>query len=164
MIKESNLIESGYKLVYNLKEYLLVNQDWIDGAQEVTLDQNSTAGLKGNYGLFGSDEWWGNIENGNIETYVISGTIIGLNEENPFMEANKVTTIKIDTEEREIYGGVVFTSEEIEIRYRNLYKVGNKIVTFYVLDELKEDDTWNDVIEGRLGILPLINKIYIKEF
>lgn len=48
MIKESILVESGYKLVYNLKEYLLVNQDWIDGAQETTLDESSTAGLKGN--------------------------------------------------------------------------------------------------------------------
>ncbi|WP_336936772.1 hypothetical protein [Acinetobacter modestus] len=164
MIKESKLVESGYKLVYNLKDYLLVNQDWIDGAQETTLDESSTAGLKGNYGLFGSDEWWENIENGNIETYVVSGTIMGLNEENTFMEANKVTTIKLDNEEREIYGGVDFTNEEIEIRYRSLFKVGNKIVTFYILDKLKEDNTWNDIIEGRLGIVPLVNKIYIKDY
>lgn len=164
MIKESKLVESGYKLVYNLKDYLLVNQDWIDGAQETTLDESSTAGLKGNYGLFGSDEWWENIENGNIETYVVSGTIMGLNEENTFMEANKVTTIKLDNEEREIYGGVDFTNEEIEIRYRSLFKVGNKIVTLYILDKLKEDNTWNDIIEGRLGIVPLVNKIYIKDY
>ncbi|GAA5630172.1 hypothetical protein Acal02_00769 [Acinetobacter calcoaceticus] len=79
------------------------------------------------------------------------------------MEANKVTTIKLDNEEREIVGGVDFTNKETEIKYRDLYKIGNKIVEFYILDKLKEDDTWNDIVEGRLGILPLVNKIYIKE-
>lgn len=79
------------------------------------------------------------------------------------MEANKVTTIKLDNEEREIFGGVDFTNKETEIKYRDLYKIGNKIVEFYILDKLKEDDTWNDIVEGRLGVLPLVNKIYIKE-
>jgi len=79
------------------------------------------------------------------------------------MEANKVTTIKLDNEEREIFGGVDFTNKEKEIKYRALYKIGNKIVEFYILDKLKEDDTWNDIVEGRFGILPLVNKIYIKE-
>ncbi|WHP06656.1 MULTISPECIES: hypothetical protein [Acinetobacter] len=163
MIKESNLVKNDYKLVYDLKSWLKNNPTDVELTHKLTLDSSSTSGLKGNYGLYATNEWWENIENGNIETYAISGTIIGLNEENPFMEANKVTTIKIDNEEREIYGGVDFTNEETESRYRNLYKVGNKIVTFYVLDELKEDDTWNDIVESKLGILPLINKIYIKE-
>ncbi|MCH7307091.1 hypothetical protein MMO38_02890 [Acinetobacter sp. NIPH 1852] len=164
MQEELLLLEQGYKLVFDLKLSLLMNPESIKETHEVTLDQSTSMGLKGDYGLYATDEWWENIDNGNIETYVTSGTIIGLNEENPFMEANKVTTIKLDNEEREIYGGVDFTNEEIEIRYRNLFKVGNKIVTFYVLDKLKEDDTWNDIIEGRLGILPLVNKIYIKDY
>ncbi|RZF54564.1 hypothetical protein EXE30_04900 [Acinetobacter halotolerans] len=164
MQEELLLLEQGYKLVYDLKDWLINKHYDIELTHKITLDTNSIGGLKGNYGLYATDEWWRNIDNGNIETYVTSGTIIGLNEENTFMETNKVTTIKLDNEEREIYGGVDFTNEEIEIRYRNLFKIGNKIVTFYVLDKLKEDDTWNDIIEGRLGILPLVNKIYIKDY
>lgn len=162
MIKESNLVKSGYKLVYDLKKWLRNNRNDIELTHKLTLDTNSSAGLKGDYGLYATDEWWGNIENGNIETYVISGTIIGLNEENPSMEANKVTIIKLGNEGREIYGGVDFTNKEAEAEYRELYKVGNKIVEFYILDKLKEDDTWNEVVEGRFGVLPLVNKIYIK--
>lgn len=138
------------------------NPDDIELTHKLTLDQSSTSGLKGSQGLYATDEWWENIKNGYIESYIISGTIIDLNEENEFMEANEVTTIKLDHKEKNIYGGVAFTNEKIASKYKNLYKIGNKTVIFYILDELKEEDTWNDIVEGRLGILPLINKIYIK--
>ncbi|RYL24702.1 hypothetical protein [Acinetobacter piscicola] len=163
MIKELDLINNDYKLVYDLKSWLKDNPEDMELTHKVTLDNSTTSGLKGSHGLYGTDEWWENIEDGSIESYMISGTIIDLNEKNEFMEANKVTTIKLDHEEREIYGGVGFTNEQIERKYKDLYKVGNKTVIFYILDELKEDDTWNSIVEGRLGIIPLINKIYIKQ-
>lgn len=165
MIKESNLVENGYKLVFDLKasSSLLMSPEYIQGIHKDTLNTTTSMGLKGDCGLYATDEWWGNIENGYINTYVFSGTIIALNEENPFMEANKVTTIKLDGQEREVVGDVIFTNEEVESKCRNLYKVGNRIVTFYILEKLKEEDTWNWIVEDKLGIIPIQNKIYIKE-
>ncbi|KCX68677.1 hypothetical protein J567_4464 [Acinetobacter baumannii 754286] len=46
--------------------------------------------------------------------------------------------------------------------YSHLYSKGNKIVVFYILDYLKDKDTWNPLIQSKLGVLPIINKIYIK--
>ena len=72
-------------------------------------------------------------------------------------------TIELDNTEEEIYEGVLFTNESLKKEYSHLYSIGNKIVVFYILDELKGKDTWNPLIQSKLGVLPITSKIYIKE-
>jgi len=163
MIENSALINQGYKLVYDLKTWLEKNgEDEIKSTHALTLDSTTNSGLSGVYGLYGTSEWWDNVEKGNIETYIVSGVIAELSKGNVFVDDNTMITIVSDNTEDNIYEGVVFTDENLKREYGNLYSEGNKIVVFYILDELKDKDTWNPLIQSKLGVLPITNKIYIK--
>jgi len=165
MIEGSILIDQGYKLVFDLKSSssILMDENYIKNIQQTTLDKGTTMGLKGDNGLYATVEWWENIKNGNIETYCVKGVIVGINEENPFIDANKMITIKVNETNKEIFQDIVFTSEREKIISEELYKVGNQIVSIYILDKLKEEDTWNWLVEEKLGVSPLLNKVYIRK-
>ncbi|MDX8239357.1 hypothetical protein SLL78_13630 [Acinetobacter pittii] len=163
MIEDSILINQGYKLVFDLKMWLEKNgEDDIKSTHALTLDNTTNSGLSGVYGLYGTNEWWDNIAKGNIETYVISGVIHDVSKGDTFVDENTMITIVSDDTEDDIYEGVLFTNESLKSEYGNLYSKGNKIVVFYILDELKDKDTWNPLIQSKLGVLPITNKIYIK--
>ncbi|MDC5356528.1 hypothetical protein OHW66_18620 [Acinetobacter baumannii] len=163
MIEDSILINQGYKLVFDLKMWLEKNgEDDIKSTHALTLDNTTNSGLSGVYGLYGTNEWWDNIEKGNIETYVISGVIHDVSKGDTFVDENTMITIVSDNTEDDIYEGVLFTNESLKRKYGNLYSKGNKIVVFYILDILKDIDTWNPLIQSKLGVLPITNKIYIK--
>lgn len=129
----------------------------------LTLDSTTNSGLSGVNGLYGTSEWWDNIEKGNIETYIVSGIIVDLSKGNVFFDDNIMITIESDNAEEEIYEGVVFTNENLKKEYSHLYSIGNKIVVFYILDELKDKNSWNPLIHNKNGTLPITSKIYIKE-
>ncbi|UGQ30547.1 hypothetical protein [Acinetobacter calcoaceticus] len=165
MVEDSILIDQGYKLVFDLRSSssILMDENYIKNIQQTTLDKGTTMGLKGDNGLYATVEWWENIKNGNIETYCVKGVIVGINEENPFIDANKMITIKVNETNKEIFQDIVFTSEREKIISEELYKVGNQIVSIYILDKLKEEDTWNWLIEEKMGVSPLLNKVYIRK-
>jgi hypothetical protein len=164
MIENSALINQGYKLVYDLKTWLEKNGEGeIKSTHALTLDSTTNSGLSGVYGFYGTNEWWDNVEKGNIEIYIVSGLIAELSKGNVFVDDNTMITIVSDNTEDDIYEGVVFTNENLKREYGNLYSKGNKIVVFYILDELKDKDTWNSLIQSKLGVLPITSKIYIKD-
>ncbi|GAA5587775.1 hypothetical protein Acal01_02954 [Acinetobacter calcoaceticus] len=144
----------------------MVREEWggeIKSTHALTLDSTTNSGLSGVYGLYGTNEWWDNVEKGNIEIYIVSGLIAELSKGNVFVDDNTMITIVSDNTEDDIYEGVVFTNENLKREYGNLYSKGNKIVVFYILDELKDKDTWNSLIQSKLGVLPITSKIYIKD-
>lgn len=62
--------------IYSLALELAENPELIATAQALTLDTTrSYIGLRGRHGLFGSDEWWCNIESGVIPSMERSGVI-----------------------------------------------------------------------------------------
>lgn len=163
MIKNCALINQGYKLIFDLKIwFFLMIRRPPRSTHALTLDSTTNSGLSGVYGLYGTSEWWDNIEKGNIETYMVSGVIVDLSKGNVFVEDNTMITIKSDNTEDEIYEGVVFTNENLKKEYSNLYSKGNKIVVFYILDELKDKDAFNPIIKDKVGFSPITNKVYIK--
>ncbi|MFG4666673.1 hypothetical protein ACFZ8V_16015, partial [Acinetobacter baumannii] len=129
-----------------------MDENYIKNIQQTTLDKGTTIGLKGDKGLYATAEWWENIKNGNIETYCVKGVIVGINQENPFIEENTMITIKVNGTNKEIFQDIVFTSEREKTISKELYKAGNEIVSIYILDKLKEDDVWNWVVEEKLGV------------
>lgn len=164
MIESCALINQGYKLIFDLKIWLEKNgEDEMRSTHALTLDSTTNSGLSGVYGLYGTSEWWDNIEKGNIEAYIVSGVIGDLSKRNVFVDDNTMITIESDNTEEEIYEGVLFTNENLKKEYSHLYSIGNKIVVFYILDELKDKDTWNHLIRDKIGVLPITSKIYIKE-
>ncbi|MCU4710141.1 hypothetical protein [Acinetobacter pittii] len=163
-IEDINLLEQGYKLVFDLRlsSSILMDENYIKNIQQTTLDKGTTMGLKGDNGLYATAEWWENIKNGNIETYCLKGVIVEINEENPFIAENTMITIKLNGTNKEIFQDIVFTSEREKTISEELYKAGNEIVSIYILDKLKEEDTWNWIVEEKLGVSPLLNRVYIK--
>ncbi|WP_373882640.1 hypothetical protein ACEQ85_11590 [Acinetobacter pittii] len=163
-IEDINLLEQGYKLVFDLRlsSSILMDENYIKNIQQTTLDKGTTMGLKGDNGLYATAEWWKNIKNGNIETYCLKGVIVEINEENPFIAENTLITIKVNGTNKEIFQDIVFTSEREKTISEELYKAGNEIVSIYILDKLKEEDTWNWIVEEKLGVSPLLNRVYIK--
>jgi hypothetical protein len=66
----------GMIKVYELSEELRRDPEQVKLAHALTLDPNKPyMGLKGNFGLFGSSEWWSNIRDGIIPTKRVSGII-----------------------------------------------------------------------------------------
>lgn len=158
------MINQGYKLIFDLKIWSEKNGgDEMRSTHALTLDSTTNSGLSGVNGLYGTSEWWDNIEKGNIETYIVSGIIVDLSKGNVFVDDNIMITIESDNAEEEIYEGVVFTNENLKKEYSHLYSIGNKIVVFYILDELKDKNSWNPLIHNKNGTLPITSKIYIKE-
>lgn len=63
------------KVIYSLREELENDPGQVADAQALTLDASRPLGLKGTYGLFGSPEWWCNIELGVAPVTQIVGVI-----------------------------------------------------------------------------------------
>ena len=64
------------KKIYDLAVTLTQDPAQVADAQALTLDDTRPRfGLKGVYGLFGSDEWWGNLKAGRIPTVIYEGEI-----------------------------------------------------------------------------------------
>lgn len=130
-IEDINLLEQGYKLVFDLRSSssILMDENYIKNIQQTTLDKGTTMGLKGDNGLYATAEWWGNIENSNIENYYVRGLIVEINEENPFIDGSTMITIKVNGTDKEIFQDIVFTNEKEKAISKELYKVGNEIVS-----------------------------------
>ncbi len=64
------------KVVCSLRNDLEKDPSKVRDAQSLTLnDARPMLGLKGNRGLFGSEEWWSNIESGVIVGECVTGVI-----------------------------------------------------------------------------------------
>lgn len=124
-IEDINLLEQGYKLVFDLRSSssILMDENYIKNIQQTTLDKGTTIGLKGDKGLYATAEWWENIKNGNIETYCVKGVIVGINQENPFIEENTMITIKVNGTNKEIFQDIVFTSEREKLLVKSFTKL-----------------------------------------
>jgi len=71
-------LNSSMILVFDLKQNNLKNKEHVRNVQLLTLDNNKPFGLKGKYGLYNSNEWWGNIKKGVLPNRIINGEIIRL--------------------------------------------------------------------------------------
>lgn len=68
----------AWQLVYSLKEELRTNPERVRLTRTATLDQSRPSiGLSSESGLYGSEEWWRNIESGRIATEVRTGVVTG---------------------------------------------------------------------------------------
>ena len=67
-------MERDWLKVYDLKK----DNEYIELVQQATLRRND-AGLKTEYGLFGSDEWWNAVDKGFIQKIQVEGKITNIN-------------------------------------------------------------------------------------
>lgn len=125
------------KVVYELRRQLAEDPDHVVQVQTLTLNKDKPMlGLRGTCGLFGSEQWWKNIENGKLKTKMISGVISELvfaGQDSRW--GNQVNSFKL--------GGTLSASQLMSIEVqekqdRKLFCVGARVEAVFVLDELKD--------------------------
>jgi len=148
------------KVVYLLKGELKENPERVALAQALTLNASKPyMGLKGTYGLFGSEEWWKSIDDKRMPLLFLSGIIqrTYIAGQDPSSKANSFSFLLDDGSVREesIYD---FTSAED----RELFVVGSRVEVVYAFDELKPgavegESTHLDIVLGMAVSLRPVN-------
>jgi hypothetical protein len=123
------------KLVYLLSEELKAKPEQITLAQSLTLDKSKPyMGLKGTYGLFGSQEWWDNINQGRMPlqyvTGVITRTYVAGQDPSSIDNSFSLLLNNGSTCEESIY-------DYINKEDKKLFQIGSKVEIVYAHDELK---------------------------
>jgi hypothetical protein len=123
------------KLVYQLSEELRADPTRIALTQALTLDDSRPLmGLRGTRGLFGSDEWWENILQGQIPLVFISGVIqrsYVAGQNTPGIN-NTVDLILNDGSLRSVG---IYVADTADV---HLFRKGHRVGVVYALDELKK--------------------------
>lgn len=123
------------KQVFQLSEELKKNPERVTLTQALTLNQSRpNMGLKGTYGLFGSQEWWDSIEQRKMPLLFLSGIIKDayVAGQDP-SEINNTIDLMLDN------GSVcevgIYVNDELDIK---LFRVGYRADIVYALDEMKK--------------------------
>jgi hypothetical protein len=120
------------KCVFSLREKLAGDPQYVAAVQARTLDSRSLpGGLKGVYGLFGSDQWWKNIANGIMPVTRLSGKIIGVASEGMHNEGQGFE-MKMSDGSSYKYSCVANRKSD-----RKMYAVGKRIEVIFATEPLK---------------------------
>jgi hypothetical protein len=123
------------KRVYLHSEKLKVSPDRVAAAQALTLNLSKPMqGLKGTYGLYGSQEWWVSIEQRKMPLLFISGIIrrAYVAGQDGGDENNGVDLLLDDGSER---AEGIYVNDKADIP---LFRAGCRVELVYALDELKK--------------------------
>ncbi|MCF2860512.1 hypothetical protein L1286_23910 [Pseudoalteromonas sp. SMS1] len=135
MYLNENEFPEPMKLVYEVKKEIESEPEVVRLTQSLTLDNSKPYdGLNGSYGLYGSEEWFENLNSGVIPRKEISGVIekvysIGMDEEDG---PNTIDIILDDNWETIREGIYINNQTDVE-----LFKVGRRVVVLYFIEELK---------------------------
>ncbi|MEB5477518.1 hypothetical protein [Acinetobacter pollinis] len=135
--------------IYSLKKHLEDYPEEVILVQKMTLnDKKPFLGMKGKYGLYGSNEWWGNMNNKTIPQKMIQGIITKVYTTG--WEEFKKNTIDIMLNDKSIIvEGMYCNNNDI-----NMYKVGKKIEIYYFSEEqkMKRDNGKNIILDYILDV------------
>lgn len=124
------------KLVYDFAEVLREDIEQVKLAQALTLDTSRPRmGLRGDHGLFGSEEWWESIRNGHLKTVTHSGVI----ERTYFAGqdsrwGNQVNSFSLLLADGSLIDQSIYATKKID---RSLFVPGAVVLMVSALDELK---------------------------
>lgn len=119
------------RLIYSLRQELAADPQQVADTQALTLDESRPFGLKGTYGLFGSPEWWGNIEQGIAPAQTLSGQITRIYREGTHNEGQGFE-MALDDGTLYKYSCVANRGQDI-----SAYQVGKRIEVTMMFDPLK---------------------------
>ncbi len=135
MLLNLDQVDVPMKLVYLLSRELKANPQRVELTQALTLDQSRpNMGLKGTYGLFGSQEWWDSIEQRKMPVLFLSGVIKDayVAGQDP-SEINNTIDLMLD--DGSVCEVGIYVNDEHDI---SLFRVGCRADIVYALDEMKE--------------------------
>jgi hypothetical protein len=123
------------KLVYLHSKKLKANPARVAATQALTLDSSKPQlGLKGLYGLYGSEEWWSNIEQRKMPLVSVAGIIQRAYVAG--MDGGDLSnSIDLLLDDGTIRDESIYTNDDADVA---LFQVGCRVEIMYVLDEMKE--------------------------
>lgn len=122
------------KIVYELKTRLKKEPSYMALVQKVSLDKSKpNVGLKGNLGLFGSEQWWENIKNGVMKTSIVSGIIVRCYEAGQDRTGEK-NSFELSLDNGEKWDESIYLNNPDDI---GLFKINHMVVIYYAHDERK---------------------------
>ena len=129
-LKKSNI---QMKLTFQLAQQLKDEPERISLAQALTLnDAKPRMGLKGKYGLYGSQEWWNNIEQRKAPLKFISGVITRVYIAG--QDEQLINSFDLLLDDGSIHNNSIYANHK---RDRKLFKIGHRVDIVFILDELK---------------------------
>ncbi|RYE42499.1 MAG: hypothetical protein EOP24_32480 [Hyphomicrobiales bacterium] len=132
---------ASMKRVYLLSEDLKANPERVALAQALTLNASKPRmGLKGTLGLFGSPEWWANIEQRKMPLLLVQGTILrtyyaGMDESD-----QKINSFELRLDDGGVHNESIYANDKAD---RALFQAGHRVEVVYALDELKRQPAEN---------------------
>ena len=133
-ILDSDFPASGMKRVYMLTEELKSDPKQVELTRALTLNPNKPQmGLKGDYGLFATEEWWNNINTGVMPLERVSGIIVRAYEAGQDHEGVN-NTVDVKLSDGSIAQVGIYTNDAKDVAH---FKVGHAVSIVYALDKLK---------------------------
>ena len=124
------------KTLYDLKIALADDPKRVADTQALTLDTSKPLiGLAGTYGLFGSPDWWGNLQSGVIPVVVYEGVIESLQFEGMNNEGRSFT-LRLGDGGTFTYSCVVNNKQDLKA-----YRVGQKVRVTMLSERKKNGET-----------------------
>lgn len=123
------------KRVYSLAKDLRDNPGRVSNVQALTMDESRPLmGLKGTYGLFGSEKWWTNIENRELPLEFVAGNIKRAYAAGQDHSPLNNTVDLVCSGGKELSVGI-YTNKSSDIE---LFREGHWVELVYALDERKK--------------------------
>lgn len=137
--------------VYSLRQELENDPEGLKQTQQVSLDRKKNwAGLSARLGLYGTDEWWGNVESGAIPKAHYQGLITETHYAG--MDSDqRHNSFRMKTDDgREFSWSMVPENSS----YKGLYRPGHRAEIVTIFQELKQrtSDGAPEIIERPLEI------------
>jgi hypothetical protein len=137
--------------VYLLRDELEKDPESLKRAQAVSLDPAiQYAGITTRFGLYGTEDWWRNVEQGAVPRATYSGTIIetfyaGMDTD------RRHNSFRMKTDDgREFSWGIVPENSS----YKGLYRPGHRVevITIFKEYKMRKPDGSHETIESPLEI------------
>ncbi|MFB9240761.1 hypothetical protein IV454_10755 [Massilia antarctica] len=126
--------EVPMKLVYQLVNDFKKYPERVALQQALTLDDTRPKmGYKGVYGLYGSEEWWANIGNGNMPRRYVSGVIVALYHAGQD-EEDDINSFDLSLDDGSTKSLGIYCDNDGDI---DLFRLGCRVDIFSVFDPLK---------------------------
>lgn len=128
------------ELVYEFSKDMLNNPDMIKDTHKLTLDESRPfMDIRGDKGLFATQEWWNNIHDRVIPSEIKSGVITKTYAAG--MESLvQVNSFEYLDEEGNSHDEGIYT---LNTNKRNLFKLNHLVVIYYAYDEMKASTVEN---------------------
>lgn len=136
MFLQLDLSGVAMKRVYLLSAELKADPEQVALAQALTLNASKPRmGLKGTLGLFGSPEWWANIEQRKMPLLLVQGTIHSTYYAGMTNESNQeINSFELRLDDGTVRREGFYTNDKVD---RSLFQAGHRVEIVYALDELK---------------------------